>query len=45
MTSIDAELDAVSKPFDDSQAMIEAKMFGGSNTGGYTVKKKDTTKK
>jgi hypothetical protein len=43
MTSIDAELDSVSKPFDDSQAMIEAKMFGGSNTGGYTFKKKDTT--
>ena len=43
MTSIEAELDAVSKPFDDSEAMIQAKMFGGSNTGGYTVKKKDTT--
>ena len=45
MTSIEAELDTVSKPFDDSEAMIQAKMFGGSNTGGYTVKKKDTTQR
>jgi len=36
----DAEINTVSKPFDNSEDLITSKMGGGSGTMGYTVTKK-----
>lgn len=40
---IEAELDNVTKDFDDAKALVESRLYGGaggSGSGGYTVKKK-----
>jgi hypothetical protein len=36
--------DAVTKDFDDAKSSVEARMYGGGGTGGYTVRKKESTK-
>lgn len=41
---IEAEVDKVTKDFDDAKALIESRLYGksGAGTGGYTVRKKET---
>jgi hypothetical protein len=43
---IDAAVDTVTKPFDESEALIQSRLYGGGGggTGGYTVRKKESTK-
>ena len=46
MRQIDAEVDKVTKDFDDAKALVESRLYGrsGAGTGGYTVRKKEPTK-
>lgn len=41
---IEAEVDKVTKDFDEAKAIIESRLYGksGAGTGGYTVRKKET---
>lgn len=41
---IEAEVDKVTKDFDEAKALIESRLYGrsGAGTGGYTVRKKET---
>jgi hypothetical protein len=44
---IEAEIDKVTRDFDDAKAMVEARLYGragAKDTGGYTVRKKEPTK-
>ena len=44
---IEAEIDKVTRDFDDAKAMVEARLYGragAGETGGYTVRKKEPTK-
>lgn len=46
MRQIDAEVDKVTKDFDDAKALVESRLYGrsGAGSGGYTVRKKEPTK-
>lgn len=41
---IEAEVDKVTKDFDEAKAIVESRLYGksGAGTGGYTVRKKET---
>jgi hypothetical protein len=41
---ITAAEDAVTKDFDDAKSSVEARLYGGGGSGGYTVRKKESTK-
>jgi len=43
---IEAEVDKVTKDFDEAKAMIESRLYGrsGAGTGGYTVRKRENTR-
>jgi hypothetical protein len=44
---IEAEIDKVTRDFDDAKALVESRLYGkagAGETGGYTVRKKEPTK-
>lgn len=43
---IEAAVDEVTKDFDEAKALVESRLYGksGAGTGGYTVRKKESTK-